>query len=185
MKTEGRQLQCACIKGGCRVRQQWEQGVRFWLFGPHWSSCQEIKMMQCALFYCDLRKHIISTCCFPFVSIGTSLDRTKQSFSGGCFYFAQMKASVELRISKLSDVAAKSELKANCEKFDSELRELRTPDGLADSCLSSGMAFRKGTERSANWSSPFTKKGDWSEWTDYRSISLLRLPGKVYAKMRE
>jgi len=22
-------------QGGCRVRQQWEQGVRFWVFGPH------------------------------------------------------------------------------------------------------------------------------------------------------
>jgi len=41
-------------------------------------------------------------------------------------------------------------LTANCEKFDSELRELRTPDSLADSCVSSGMAFRKGTERLAN-----------------------------------
>jgi len=27
---------------GCRARQQWELGVRFWLFGPHWSSCQKI-----------------------------------------------------------------------------------------------------------------------------------------------
>ena len=26
-------------QGGCRVREQWEQGVTFWLFGPHWSSC--------------------------------------------------------------------------------------------------------------------------------------------------
>ena len=39
----------------------------------------------------------------------------------GCYYFAQMKASVELCINKLSDAAAKSELKANCEKFDSAL----------------------------------------------------------------
>ena len=40
-------------KGGCRVRQQWELGVRFWPFGPHCSSCQKIKMMRCALFHCD------------------------------------------------------------------------------------------------------------------------------------
>jgi len=46
-----------------------------------------------------------------------------------------MKASVELCINKLSDAAAKSELKANCEKLDSELGELRTLDGLADSCV--------------------------------------------------
>ena len=43
-------------------------------------------------------------------------------------------------------------------KFDSELRELRTPDGWADSCVSSVMAFWKGTERLVNWSSPYTKK---------------------------
>jgi len=47
-----------------------------------------------------------------------------------------MKDSVELCIKKLSYAAAKSELEPNCEKFDSEL-ELRTPDGLAGSCVSS------------------------------------------------
>ena len=41
-------------------------------------------------------------------------------------------------------------LKANCEKFDSGLGELGKLDGLADSCVSSGMAFWKGTERLAN-----------------------------------
>jgi len=56
-----------------------------------------------------------------------------------------MKASAELCINKLSDAAAKSELKANCEKFDSEFGELRTPDG----CDSSGMVIWKGTERLA------------------------------------
>jgi len=61
-----------------------------------------------------------------------------------------MKASVELCINKLSDAAAKSELKANCERFDSELGELRTPDDLADSCVAIRMAFWKGTERLAN-----------------------------------
>jgi len=57
-----------------------------------------------------------------------------------------MKASVELCINKLSATPAKSELKANCEKFDSEFGELRTPSG----CVSSAMAFWKGAERSAN-----------------------------------
>jgi len=61
-----------------------------------------------------------------------------------------MKTSVELCINKLSDAAAKSELRANCEKFDRELGELRTPDVSADLCVSSGMAFWKGTERVAN-----------------------------------
>jgi len=45
-----------------------------------------------------------------------------------------MKASVELCINKLSDAAAKSKIKADWERFESELGELRTPDGLADSC---------------------------------------------------
>jgi len=57
-----------------------------------------------------------------------------------------VKSSVELCISKLSDAAAKSEFKANCEKFDSELEELGTLDVLADSCVSSVMACWKGTE---------------------------------------
>jgi len=57
-----------------------------------------------------------------------------------------VKASVELCIKKLSDAAAKSELEASCEKFDSELGELGTLDGLAESCVSSGMSFWKGAE---------------------------------------
>jgi len=59
---------------------------------------------------------------------------------------------------RLSDAAAKSEFKTNCEKFDSELGELRTPDCLADSCVSSGMAFWKDAERLANLSFPYTKR---------------------------
>jgi len=61
-----------------------------------------------------------------------------------------VKASVELCINRFSDDAAKSELKTDCEKFDSELGELGTLDGLADSCVSSGMAFGKGAERLSN-----------------------------------
>jgi len=68
--------------------------------------------------------------------------------------FAQVKASVELCNNKLSDAAAKPELEANREKFDSEFGELRTPVG----CVSSGMAFWKGTKRLANRSSPYTKR---------------------------
>ena len=55
-----------------------------------------------------------------------------------------------VHINKLTDAAAKSELKSNCEKFDSELEELRKLDGLADSCVSSGMTFWKGTEKLAH-----------------------------------
>jgi len=61
-----------------------------------------------------------------------------------------MKASVELCINKLSDAASKSELKANYEDFDGESGELRTLDGLAYSCVSSGMSFWKGIETLEN-----------------------------------
>jgi len=77
------------------------------------------------------------------------LTELNKVFQAECFNFAQMKASV-LCINKLPDAAAKSELQANCEKFDSGLGELRTPDGLADSCVSSGMAFWKVTEKLTN-----------------------------------
>jgi len=49
------------------------------------------------------------------------LTELSKMFQAGCFGFEQIKASVELCIVKLSDAAAKSELKANCEKFDCEL----------------------------------------------------------------
>jgi len=78
------------------------------------------------------------------------LTELSRDYQAGCFNYAQMKASVELCINKLSDAAVESELKANCVKFDSEIRELRTPHGLADSCVSSGVAFWKDTERLAN-----------------------------------
>jgi len=91
-----------------------------------------------------------------------------------------MKASVELYINKLSDAAAKSGLKADCEKFDSELGEPRTPDGLADSCVSSGMALWKGTERMANLSSPYTKKKTGvNEPTTAASLCLVSQEGRM------
>ena len=43
MKTNSRYSCSAHAKqGSCRVRQQWELRVRFWLFGPHWSSRQKM-----------------------------------------------------------------------------------------------------------------------------------------------
>jgi len=71
------------------------------------------------------------------------LTELRKAFQTRYFDFAQMKACVELTINKLSDAAAESEIKKdNCEKFDSELWELKTPDG----CVSSGMAFWKGNK---------------------------------------
>jgi len=80
---------------------------------------------------------------FLLSTLPPHLTELSDVFQAGCFNFAQMKASVELCISKLSDAAAKSELKATCQNFDSELGELRIvwqtrkPDGLANSCMSS------------------------------------------------
>jgi len=119
-------------QGGCRVKQQWDQGVRFWLFRLHWSSCQKIEMMQCALLSCDLWKQKLQHAAFLLPRLAPHPTELSKVFQVGCFNFAQMKASVELWINKLSDTAAKSGLKANCEKFDSDLGLLWTLDGLAD-----------------------------------------------------
>jgi len=69
-----------------------------------------------------------------------------------------MKTFVELYINKLSDAAVKSELKANCEKFDSELGERGTLDGLGDSCVSSGTAFFEGCRKFSKLIFPIHKK---------------------------
>jgi len=74
-------------------------------------------------------------------TLALHLTELSEVFQAGCFNSAQVKACVELCINNLSDAAAKSELKANCEKFDSELGELGTLDGLADTCVSTGMSF--------------------------------------------
>jgi len=87
---------------------------------------------------------------FVLSKLPPHLTELSKVFQAGCFNFAQMKASAELYINKLTDAAAKSELEGNCQKFDCESGELRTPGGLADSCVSSGMAFWEGTERLTN-----------------------------------
>jgi len=122
-------------QGGCRVRQQWELWLRFWVVGPHWSSCQKIKWcnVRCLTATSENKKFQHGT--FLLSTLPAPLAELSKGFQTRCFGFAQMKASVELCIDKLSDAAAKSELKANCDKFDNEFGELRTPDGLADSCV--------------------------------------------------
>jgi len=66
---------------------------------------------------------------FLLSTLSPHLTELSKVFRAGYLNFAQMKASVELCINKLSDAAAKPELKANRENFDSEFGELRTPDG--------------------------------------------------------
>jgi len=85
MKTEGRQLQRACktrwLSSEATVRARSEI-LDFWAAVKQLSGN---KMMQRALFYCDLSNQNISTWYFPFVNIDTSPDRTEQSYSGGVF----------------------------------------------------------------------------------------------------
>jgi len=85
---------------------------------------------------------------YLFVDIATSPDRSEQSFQAGCSNFAQMKISIKLCINKLSDAASKSSFKLIAKSL--WIGELGTPDGLADSCVSSVMAFWNGTERLTN-----------------------------------
>ena len=53
---------------------------------------------------------------FLFLTLLPRLTELSKVFQAGCFNLAQMKASVELCITKLSDAAAKSELKADWER---------------------------------------------------------------------
>ena len=115
-------------------------------------------MMQYALSHCDFWKQKNWTWCFLLSRLAPHLTEQSNVFQAGYFNFVQIKASVELCFNKFSDAAAKSDLKANRKKFDSELGELGTPDDLADSCMSSAMAFWKDTEWLEIWLSPYTKR---------------------------
>jgi len=90
--------------------------------------------------------------------MASPLTELSKVFQAGYFDIAQMKSSVELCINKLYDAAAKSEFKANCEKFDSEWGKLGTLDDLAASCLSSGMAFWKSAESFSKFTVPIHKR---------------------------
>ena len=120
---------------------------------------------------------------FLLSTLAPHLTELGNVFPVGCFNFLQMKASIELRINKFSDAAAKSDLKANCKKFDSELGELSTPDDLADSCVKRHGVL-EGHRMIRNLIIPIHKMGGRSECTNYRSISLLRLPGRVKRMQR-
>ena len=62
---------------------------------------------------------------FLLSTLAPHLTELSKVLEAGYFNFAQMRASVELCINKLSDAAAKSQTEANCEKFDSEFGELK------------------------------------------------------------
>ena len=59
---------------------------------------------------------------FFLLTLAIHLTKLNKVIQAVYFDFAQVKASVALCINELSDAAAKCELEANCEKFDSELR---------------------------------------------------------------
>ena len=117
--------------------------------------------MQCALFYCNFENKIFQHAVFLLSTLALHLTELSNVFQAGCFYFTQMKASVELCINKLSDAAAKSKPKANCEKFDSELGDLRTPDGLAECVKWHGVL--SGHRKIGKLTIPMNKNGDRSE----------------------
>jgi len=111
MKTKGRQLQRACktrwLSSEATVRAR--SGIlAIW---PHWSSCWKIKMMQCALFYCDVWKQKFQHGAFLLSTLVPHLTELSKAYQAVSFDVAQVKASVELCINKLSDATAKSELK--------------------------------------------------------------------------
>ena len=126
-----------------------------------------------------LMKTKISTWCFFLSTLTLHLTKLGKVIQAGCFDFAQMKASVELCTNKRSDAAAKSGVKANCAKFDSELRELGTQDGLTDSCVSSGNGVLEGCRKISKLIVPIQNNGDRSEKNNYSGMSLLNFPGRV------
>jgi len=148
----------------------WELGVRFSLYGSHWCRCQKLKMMQCAFFtvICENKKFHHGA--FLFSTLLFHLTELSTIFQKGCFNFAQMKASVEPCINKLSDsdTAAKPELKSDCKRFKSELGEHRTPDDLADLCVKWHACVLEGHRKIGKLTIPIDKKGDRSECTNYR-----------------
>ena len=209
-----------------------ELGVRFWLLGLHWSSCEHAQLggghggrpsqffrqwrynMPCPptfislgfviywfhtkLFHSHfaiklgpwlwaakndavdivllrLMKIKNSLWCFP-ITLLPHLTELSIVFQAGCFNLAHMKASVELCMNKLSDGAAKSELKADWERFESELWELRTPDGLADSVRVKWHGGLQGHRMVGKLIIPIHRKGNRSEAsTALASLSLASL----------
>jgi len=93
---------------------------------------------------CVVSLRLVKTNIFNMELLSTlipHLTELSKAFQAGCFDFALVKASTELCINKFTAAAGKSELNANCGKLDSELII------------------------------PIHKKGDRSEWTNYRGIS--------------
>jgi len=118
MKTKGRQLQRACktrwlsSEATVRARNQ-ISGI--------WAALKQLSENvndALCVFYCDLPKYKFQHVAFLLSTLVPHLTELSKVFQAVCFNLAQMKASLELSISKLYNSSAKSEPEANCEKFD-------------------------------------------------------------------
>jgi len=86
MKTKGWQLQHA-YKARWLLSEATVRAVRrFWLFGPHWSSCQEIKMMQCVLFHVTYKDKKFQHGAFLLSTLAPH-QQNWTVFQAGCFDF--------------------------------------------------------------------------------------------------
>jgi len=99
------QHQCSCTHRKTRLSlsgvmsQQHTTNIK--LSANLWSSCQKLKMMQCALVCCYLWKQNISSWfCILCQHCNLTSRRTELSklFQEECFHFAQMKSFVKLCI---------------------------------------------------------------------------------------
>jgi len=126
------------------------------------AAVRKYKWCNVRSFTATYENKIFQHAAFLLSTLALHLTEPSKVFQAGCFNFAQMKASVELCINKLSDAAAKSEPKANCKKFDSEFGDLRTSDGLAECVKWHGVL--SGHRKIGKLAIPVNKKGDMSEW---------------------
>jgi len=132
-------------------------------------------MVQCAFFTVTYENKKRQRGAFLLSTLPHHLAELSKVFQAVCFNLAQMKASVELCISKLSNAADKSELIANCEKFDSEVWELRLV-WLSRVCQVS-WRFEGHRKIGSNSSSAYTTRETGAN-APTTEVSLLSLPGK-------
>jgi len=113
---------------------------------------------------------------FLFLTLLSRLTELSKVFQAGCFNVAQMKASVELCTAKLSDAAAKTQLKADWERI-TNYGNLERWMVLVTRVCQGAWRFARAPK---GWRTdhPNTEKGDRSECTNYWGISLLSLHGK-------
>jgi len=137
--------------------------------------------MQCALFYCDLQKQKIQHGAFLLSTLVAHLTELSKVFQALCFDFAQVKASAKLCINMLSDAAVKSELKLIAKRLIVNQGNLeRWMVWLTRVCQ---VAWRFGrVPKISKLIVRIHKKGDGSDRTNRRGISLLSLPGRVHSK---